>query len=1469
MPGSVPVFRVFVSSTFSDLGAEREALHEHVFPELKRLCESLGAQFQAIDLRWGVTTEASADQRAVAICLDEVDRCCQMTRRPNFLLLLGDRYGWRPPPATVPAADFERLRKRMAADAAGLVDLWYVEDRNAVPSVYQLQPRRRAYTADEAWQPVERALHEAFRQAAESATLSEEERRRFKASVTELEIRRALCPGERVVGAVHAFFRTIQRLPADLTAGPFVDAWDGRWDRQAAKAVERLRAYVRQEVAPYVREYMATWDENAARPSTDHLDALCTDVQAALGAAIRDEVEAFKSPPTWQQEQREHEEFGAERCKGFLGRQDVLTTLESSLAGARTTPLLLVGAPGSGKTAVLAEMARRLQARNDGLDVMVRFIGATPRSTEVRTLVQDFTIALRQRRGVGEASPPQGTDAAVAAFREELDQPRPERGIVLVIDGLDQLSGTMIDLAWLPTEFPRGVQVVLSAQTGSVAEAVRRHLDTVPVTLEPMLPGEGGRLLDWWLADKDRTLGPHQRAEVLRAFGALGLPLHLRLAFEEGRRWSSSTPVLPGSLADDVPGMVGQLLDRLQLEHGDVLLGAALGYLAASRNGLSEDEELDLLSDNPAVKREVADRFPHSPAIGGRVPPVLWARLYSDLEPYLNERSADGRILLGFFHRQLAEGVGSRYLTGEMERSAHRELARYFGEQALQLSAQDGQSPNLRKLSELPYQQAHAGLWDELYATLTDFRFLEAKATWVGVDTATDDQEQVVQVHSGVYALQDDFDLALQLWPGTVPTGKDPRQQTLSVLARAVSLESHVLAARPGLTWQQLANRLQWAPGEPADLVAAETDRRAADGQVRLRLRTRFRESDALLRRLNPRTDQLSACALSADGTLAASTGMDRTVRVWHAASGRVLRVLRGAASAVACAVTGDGRYAVAASGDGTVHVWRIEDGQHLAAVTAHKGPANACAITPDDHSVVTFGADGHVQKWSLPELHPEDLLADDPEHPTFGALSGDGTTIAYGSRSSSVIRVHTVGAGQVPTRLDHGCPILCCAFADDPDVLVSGGTDGRLVVWDLPAGRRSEIPAHEGEIMGCALAADGTLLASAGDDDTVRLWRLPDLAPLATLQGHQWTVTGCGFNADGTLLISAGGDGTACLWDVGSARAAQRTGHTALVECCEFTPDGSTVLTASTDGTLRRWAVSAGSERGDAARHTGSTVRIAQHGERIVLAAGDAGDVFLLAGQGAAPELIGTHGAQVWGLSLLPDGSDAVTAGLDGTCRVWDLDTGDERLRFAGDGGPVRTCAYDSSGSRIASAGDGAIVHLWDPATGSSVELAGHRAAIWSLAVGQTERLAAGAKDGSIRVWSTDTAGTGTLLGQLGDSVEHLLWAGPEHLVSGSVDGVIGVWPLAGGGAPVQWQAHRGPVRGLAMGPARQILVSVGADGVLALWSLHDGTLLASVPFAGQLRAVAAHPVEPIVACTGDGGLVHIAEIVGLSVPW
>ncbi len=40
MPQITKTFRVFVSSTFTDLRAERRVLQERVFPDLKKYCEA-------------------------------------------------------------------------------------------------------------------------------------------------------------------------------------------------------------------------------------------------------------------------------------------------------------------------------------------------------------------------------------------------------------------------------------------------------------------------------------------------------------------------------------------------------------------------------------------------------------------------------------------------------------------------------------------------------------------------------------------------------------------------------------------------------------------------------------------------------------------------------------------------------------------------------------------------------------------------------------------------------------------------------------------------------------------------------------------------------------------------------------------------------------------------------------------------------------------------------------------------------------------------------------------------------------------------------------------------------------------------------------------------------------------------------------------------------------------------------------
>ena len=75
MPRATRTFRIFVSSTFEDMAAERNALQANVFPRLEKLCAEHDARFQAIDLRWGVRDEATLDQQTMGVCLSELARC--------------------------------------------------------------------------------------------------------------------------------------------------------------------------------------------------------------------------------------------------------------------------------------------------------------------------------------------------------------------------------------------------------------------------------------------------------------------------------------------------------------------------------------------------------------------------------------------------------------------------------------------------------------------------------------------------------------------------------------------------------------------------------------------------------------------------------------------------------------------------------------------------------------------------------------------------------------------------------------------------------------------------------------------------------------------------------------------------------------------------------------------------------------------------------------------------------------------------------------------------------------------------------------------------------------------------------------------------------------------------------------------------------------------------------------------------
>ncbi|NIA15821.1 MAG: DUF4062 domain-containing protein [Nitrospiraceae bacterium] len=803
------IFRIFVSSTFSDSIVERDVLQRSVFPRLREHCRMRNARFQAIDLRWGVSQEAALNQQTMNICIQELKRCQEMSPKPNFLVLLGDRYGWRPLPAQVPADEFEALLDtvpevqrellvtdrdvRPWRDGDGIRRVgWYRRDENAVPLEYVLQSRRidfpervsagdrKRIQAEEAqdWGRIESELRRLLTDAmdAQEWPRDDERRRKYERSATHHEAEHgALGADVSPENNVFAYFRSIDGFPTDESAALFRDmrmrnaSWEVDADSQGRLDTLKsdLKGCLPQE---HVLEYAVAWDEIASRNADpavidiealpDDLSRFCERVEADLRRVIDAEIDAFDRSHATPREQELHRAFGEERRSDFVGRADALRRIEDYLNDPEDRkPLVVHGHSGSGKTALMAQAWTTL---TDSDSAVARFIGATPASADLRTLLASLCEQL------GVENPPSDMNELTNAFRDHLAGSRDGEGggttpapAVVFLDALDQLNPTdsVHMLYWLPHDLADGVKLVVSVLdeesdaaeeerialgygAGEFLDIATRFGPEATVEVGPLQQEEGETLLGQWLENAGRALQSEQAQDILAKFarGDNGRPLYLKLAFEEARLWHSWEGLPCGSdsepgLNDSVEGILEDLFHRLEqpCNHGRLLVERALGGIAAAKNGLTEDEMIDILSRDPDVYADFvrgahhipSDLRPHileriheerggegestpehvdQPVMlawlgslvdtdGGlldfvrevcrkpyppRVPAILWARLRADLNRYMTERRADGTVVMSFYHRQVGKAVARRYLGDGDRLDAHLRLGDYF-----------------------------------------------------------------------------------------------------------------------------------------------------------------------------------------------------------------------------------------------------------------------------------------------------------------------------------------------------------------------------------------------------------------------------------------------------------------------------------------------------------------------------------------------------------------------------------------------------------------------------------------------------------------------------------------------------------------------------------------------------------------------------------------------------------------------
>lgn len=1175
---------------------------------------------------------------------------------------------------------------------------------------------------------------------------------------------------------------------------------------------------------------------------SDYLHQLCdkvyADVKRLIDAAVMNKSKIKSSLHT---EVLHHALLCLDKCASYCDRRDqVIDKVRQYVTHSASRPLIVHGRSGSGKTSIMANVAKSIHGNwCSEAFVVVRFLGTSPLSSSLRNVL---VSVCEQICTIYNIIPPMfekmDTIDVTQYFRNKLlvslDS---SRKLVIILDSIDQLSPIdgAYSMKWLPLVLPPSVGIIVSMldeQYDCLAnlKSIYPYSEQFYVKVGAMHIKTGLEIMDLWLSKIGRTITKSQRSVISEVFIACPHPLFLRLVYGHASGWKSYTESQSLVVPKSTHKALLQFYETLEEQFGTVLVQKALGYFTASKSGLTEAELEDVLSLDDEVLDDVYQYWDPPMKRTVRIPSLVWKRIRYYIQDYIVEQQSDGMTVLAWYHRQFNESAAVRYLSHDHTSTClHRVLSEYFEgvwgnskgksvtltHRNLFLEDANRQVPsqplkfsnsvyNFRKLSQLPFHLLNSGRVDSLKEIVL------CNYTWMHT-----------KLHAAGYAaLIQDYMMALKTL--------EDLETDVSLLSETLSLSGNNLKDDPASLAGQLLGRLSLFETSVSIHKLLDDARKW------------IKASNHCI------IEPVNNCLISPGGELKTTIlGHPRVVlgvanlqslhflvswskdhngsllQVWDVSSLECIENVYTLKLDID--FTHQHKFAIAhneylvAINAQSYSLWNLKTGDRVEHVEDLDRKFTSMAASKTSNNIF-IGSDCGRVVWKSILSVPEEYVVCFDEEIKFMTITPDDkfTIVVFGNKQIAIvdnIRRQSIKTVSLATHHSSYSIIHSAIDKDDQCWLVVGTTEGTIYLSSLPDLSIKSIGNHNKVVKCITHISSLNLIVTGSLDKILHVWKIDShsgCSHFKALKGHVDGIWCVDSIPDSSYVVSGSKDDYLKVWDVLSGDCLHTLeGHSSWISCvAALSPN--VVVSGSNDKTLKFWNL-------DSSTKIGS--------ER--------------------------HSAQPECIALSERNTSAISGGPD-ALKVWNPLNG---ACLHSSTVSTSSLAFSSDGAHIISGSRNGVIKIYDTTSNFSLikSIEAHRDKVTML-LSLSNRLGSvmfsSSLDSTIKIWDGNYVQQSVLSGH-SSGITCMTYCNTSQLLvaSGSHDCDICLWRPPSLDCVATLKGHCKVVNCLEFNSTGSLLVSGSDDTSAQVWDVCHMTCVYTVAFTDSVKTVCFTDMDVFIA--------------------